>query len=118
DDTVVATASGKKDERLYHWWDTMVGRTRTDAQRALLTEIPAGIPRSTCRDNGESSLKCYAPFKYAGDVYVLYFTKYAYLGALNAAYDALLADNGLERDLLSPSNEAQSCNYEEPWVQA
>ncbi len=115
DDTVVATATGKNDERLYKWWDKLVGRTLTDAQRALLTELPAGIPRSGCRDNGESSLKCFAPYKYAGEVYVLYFTKYADEGALNAAYDAILADNGLERDLPAPDSYATGCNYETFW---
>ncbi len=37
DDTVVATATGKNDERLYKWWDKLVGRTLTDAQHALLS---------------------------------------------------------------------------------
>ena len=85
DDPVVATATSKNDERLYEWWDKLVGRTLTAAQRALLTELPAGIPRSGCRDGGEASLKCYAPYKYAGDVYVLYFTKYPDVEAMNAA---------------------------------
>ena len=115
DDAVVATATSKNDERLYAWWDKLVGRTLTAPQRALLTELPAGIPRSGCRDGGEASLKCYAPYKYAGDVYVLYFTKYPDVEAMNAAYDAVLADNGLERDLEAPGSYETDCNYETFW---
>ena len=44
DDAVVATATGKNDERLYAWWDKLVGRTLTEAQQRAPDRAPGGDP--------------------------------------------------------------------------
>ncbi len=113
DRAVVATAIGDEDEPVYTWWEHQVGRTLTDTQQALLAQLPGGFSRSTCRDNGDASLKCWPLDE--EDVYAVYFTQYADADALAAAYDDLLSDAGLGRDVPPPNGDASTCSFETFW---
>jgi hypothetical protein len=113
-DDVVASALGRDDSALYTWWEKLVGRTLTPTQQALLAQLPGGIDRTTCHDNGDDSVKCLTPSD-ASDVYVVYFTAYPDSNALTAAYDAKLSAAGLRRDLRPSTDDVSTCNYETSW---
>jgi hypothetical protein len=117
DGTTVATATtrgdGDAETALYEWWDDLVGRSLTPTQQALMKELPAGVSRSTCRDNGENSVKCW-PLDET-DVYVATYTKYADRASMDEAYAEVLADAGLDHDITPRNTKGTACNYETFW---
>jgi hypothetical protein len=110
DARIVAIATGDDDDSLYTWWAHLVGRTLNPTQRALLAQLPGGIDRASCADNGDASIKCADPMD---DVYVVRYTRYEDANALAAAYGSLIAKAGLSSNIAPP--DEGSCSYETNW---
>jgi hypothetical protein len=111
--TTVATATDRTDAFLYEWWDELVGRSLTPEQEALMTQLPRGVNRAECHDNGERSVKCW-PLD-AEDVYGVFYTQYPDAISMNAAYADVLGDARLGRNVPPPNSKGNTCSYETFW---
>ncbi len=112
DGTVVARATGTNPNDLYTWWARLVGRTLNPVQQALYAQVPAGIDRTNCQDNGDTSIKCTSP---AADVYVARYTRFASPDALTAAYGSALTGAKVTGNTPPPKRSKQPCPFETTW---
>lgn len=109
--TVVARATGANGNDLYTWWAHLVGRTLNATQRALFDQVPTGIDRTNCQDNGDASIKCSTP---AATVIVAKYNHYSTPDAVTAEYEAALAS---QRQPLNvpPRRTKNVCGFETSW---
>jgi len=95
DNTTVAAARGTDDVAVYKWWARLVDRTMNATQLALLNQVPPGIDRTNCGDDGSDAIKRADPAK---DVYVVRYTKYQSPSALAAGYSSAEAPSRVAMD--------------------
>ena len=113
DNTTVAAARGTDDVAVYKWWARLVDRTMNATQLALLNQVPPGIDRANCGDDGSDAIKCADPAK---DVYVVRYTKYQSPSALAAGYSSAEAPSRVAMDS-PPQGDPSSdqCSFETTW---
>lgn len=115
DQQIVATATGHDDHALYAWWARLVGRTLNPTQQALLKEIPGGIERSSCADNGDASIKC---GYLTEEIFAVRYTRYPDAATLAEAYGSRVDKEGLASDTAPPQTAFGSCSFETNWGKA
>ncbi|HEV2311154.1 MAG TPA: hypothetical protein VGU73_11590, partial [Acidimicrobiia bacterium] len=123
-DNVVATATGtgsNLDTTLYNWWSTLVGRTLDPVQEALLRNLPGGIDRTSCQDNGDGqadttdqglSIKCGNP---TSSIFAVKVTGYPTAAAMSSEYDGLVTAFGLTLNRPPPAAGTSQCSFETTW---
>jgi hypothetical protein len=109
---VVARATGTNTNDLYTWWAHLVARTLNPTQQALFAQVPSGIDRTNCEDNGDASIKCTSP---AANVYVAKYTRYQAIDAMTAAYNSALSAAKLTPNVPPPRNTKKACGFETTW---